>query len=206
MSGIEVKIDASSRYYQAPQLLQDNQYVPTVDFMFNLISYWPGINRAIREDSFFKDQIVVDLGAGKENWAFHMAIRGDAAGYIAVEPQSQNISTLCYRVKEINRCWAEIVQEDIATFLPRLPNASVSFIISALSCEILTDRNSQFFDTVKSQISRTLAKNGSILWYGSDERFLSDPLLKSMKPEFMSPVLYKHNTKSVIDRTRFLFK
>lgn len=137
--------------------------------------YWafvhdgPNKNRLLRNG--FKDQVVVDLGAGNMN-GYLAAMEGRASGYVGVDKFTD--LTGFYKDPKFVRESADkrgstkekalipvaTVQEDMLIFLRRLPDNSVSIISSGLTFLI---ENEIYVDEVKKEMGRVLSPNGFLV-------------------------------------------
>lgn len=133
-------------------------------------------------DSAFKDQIVVDIAAGANLFAYRMVDHAKAKSFIAVEP------AFCYDLhnrlfellspeieresasadsqeerfrqnKELNKIPVAIVAEDMLGFLKRLPSNSVSVWCSGIDYLVIPDQ--KYRDEVAKEILRVLHPDGS---------------------------------------------
>jgi hypothetical protein len=150
----------------------------------------------------FRNKTVVDLGAGDSNDGFVLAYAGGATGYIAVEPNDKSAALLREALPFLETHPAVIVQEDIINFIPRIPDESVCFIISALSNELLF-RRQDILSSVPGQISRTLARDGAIFFNDSDERLLPQDIRNVLARDPNRFYLYLHGSKTSLGPAQF---
>jgi len=109
-----------------------------------------------------KNQVLVDLGAGSFGQAYlTFAQEYGCKAYIAVEPIFYE--KLHMRLSQKPGISKAVIAEDMLTFLKRLPNNSVSFIISGV--EYLP--RPKYINAVKEEIKRTLHKKGVCLIFES---------------------------------------
>ena len=115
-----------------------------------------------------KDQVVIDLGAGDTGLRIYYSITEiGARGYVGVDLSTRNSERLKSNLAEDS--WvtkdypkeklipAVVVNEDMLTFLKRLPNKSVSIIASGLSDGILPEI---YEKDVEQEIKRVLDPKG----------------------------------------------
>lgn len=130
----------------------------------------------------FKDQIVVDLGAGRNRNGYIIAALNDAKGYVGVEPGNSNFNNLAYAllfrdhegdslVDELNRynkpfIPLSLANTDALSVLRGIPPASVSVFTSGIDEFILGDEP-EYVRAVGSEIERVLHPNGAFINYDS---------------------------------------
>lgn len=116
---------------------------------------------------FFKDKVVVDLGAGYSDApGYEVAELCEAAGYIGVEPYHHEHLRGDFDYIEATIPYV-IVGEDMRKFLPRLKDNSVSIIAGGIDGCILYGVKREDMDALNQQLSRTLHPDGALLNYGS---------------------------------------
>lgn len=137
---------------------------------------------------FFRDQIVIDLGAGKRPWGLRIAEEAGARGYIAVEKYNFDD---CYRsVKygwlerrpEINSIPASVVAEDMLVFLDRLPDRSASFFLCNIDENVIRFQNKR--NSIASEMARVLHPAGAIVEVESpfyDQNLSSETISQTIK-------------------------
>ena len=115
--------------------------------------------------SGLKGQIVVDIGAGESLAGYIIANRAEAKGYIGVDAfNAQNLSVKLnyfldpngnYRNKATTKGVA--IEEDMLSFLKRLPDRSVSVFCSGIDYTIL---GVEYESEVSAEIQRVLSDDG----------------------------------------------
>jgi hypothetical protein len=138
----------------------------------------------------FKDQVVVDLGAGSAEGYYYAAL-AKAKGYIAVDKYCRDEGQIPYSFfkfleEHFSTCFlkklASVVKpipgvevsQDMLTFLQRLPDNSVSILTSGIDDCVLP--NDDYRYAVEKEIKRVLDPNGvhinhfsSFGYYENDE-------------------------------------
>ncbi|MEI7424743.1 MAG: hypothetical protein WCK10_01340 [Candidatus Staskawiczbacteria bacterium] len=140
----------------------------------------------------FENQTVVDLGAGSRPSGYLLSQLLGAKAYVGVEicgintasleNNSEILNTYIDWVKKndvyrLNKC-AEIipdlyaskipysiVNQDMLSFLKRLPDNSVSITMGGVGPEIMKDN--EYWKEVFKEVERVLSKNGGFLYYAS---------------------------------------
>ncbi len=134
---------------------------------------------SIEEPSFheflrpYKDQIVVDLGAGQRPLGHLIAAAGEAKAYIAVEPNHYDhlkerlLGGGGYHTSEhhLPNTPSAVVKSDALSFLKRLPDESVSIFVSGLDDYIITD--DKYIEEVEREIARVLNPHGAFISWDS---------------------------------------
>ncbi len=130
----------------------------------------------------FKDKIVVDLCAGWTPYGYIFAALYGAKGYVGVDKydsealleQLDEIDKALKKLKNKSNGYiniskeqlrptpAAIVNEDVLSFLERLPKDSVSFLSSG-NIGVFTDSDGKYVRSCNEQISRALNPNGIIV-------------------------------------------
>lgn len=125
---------------------------------------------------FLENQIVVDLGAGRKPYGYFVADIAKAKGYIAVEPNFTG--ELLYRLSMIhipdgegwckpskdhvlNRTPLAVVEEDMLSFLRRLPDSSVSLFSAGIDDDVIP--NKEYRKEVVKEIVRVLDPKGAYI-------------------------------------------
>ena len=117
----------------------------------------------------FKDQIVVDLGAGVTLDGYRIVETTGAKAYIAVEPfnatplkdEFNSPTNLAKkRLPDAKHLKIAVVREDMLTFLKRLPDNSVSILVSGIDCMIIEE---EYGELVAAEIERVLDPNGAFV-------------------------------------------
>ncbi len=109
---------------------------------------------------YFKNQIIVDLGAGKNIRGLQIATALDAKGYIGVESNwPKQLHDIIKRKEETLKIPVAVVPEDMLSFLQRLPDKSVGVMAHGITWEILHSQD--YTDKVDNEIMRVLAKNSA---------------------------------------------
>jgi hypothetical protein len=122
----------------------------------------------------FKDQTVVDLGAGAYMNGYLLVARAGAKSFIAVEPyfteeamesiaehkkrKQISIDKKKYQLKDVPTA---LVAEDMLGFLKRVPDNSVSVLCSGIDRDVID--NDYYVALVAEEITRVLAKNGTYI-------------------------------------------
>lgn len=139
----------------------------------------------------FKGQIVVDLGAGITNRGYTLAGFTDAKAYVGVEPSIRNFERLkgilTYQTggfklrEELGKPLipAAVVQQDMLSFLRRLPYRSVSILTSGIDGFII--RDGKYIDETNLEIERVLYPGGTYI--NNDSVFRLNPaIFESIHP------------------------
>ncbi len=120
----------------------------------------------------FKDQIVVDLGAGSDGYGLRLAERAGARAVIEIEPffshlLLENIQNPkdAQPYPNTTRIPIAIVPEDALKFLKRLPDNSVSILASGIESYIIENR--MYRDRLGREIVRVLSPNGAVIDWAS---------------------------------------
>ena len=122
----------------------------------------------------FKDNILVDLGAGRNIDGYILANTALAKAYIGVEQYHSNalntiLSDMQY-VRERLKCKklipASIAAEDMLSFLTRLPDDSVAVLTSGIDLVILSDDD--YAKEVDQEIARVLHPDSAYLSFYSN--------------------------------------
>ncbi|MDO8509886.1 MAG: hypothetical protein Q7S24_01965 [bacterium] len=124
----------------------------------------------------FKDQVVVELGAGKEYGGIMVSEKFGAKGHVAVELHHaqellKHVDSNTEFVKKLQVEHPERIEfspipisvaaEDMLTFLRRLPDHSVSIYMSGIDGAILGDGT--YRNDVAKEIERVLSPNGGCI-------------------------------------------
>jgi hypothetical protein len=113
----------------------------------------------------FKDQIIIDLGAGSESGGFELACKLGARAYIAVE--------YCFTpwlVKSLAESNPEnpipyaVIYSDIAQVLEHLPSNSFAFFIAGID-DCLFDDNNKTRSAIERLVPLSRSERGSCLMY-----------------------------------------
>lgn len=129
----------------------------------------------------FKNQIVVDLGAGAFEIGYFLAVMGGAKAYIGVEPYYygelfvflSDVEYLCnttyfnMKLKKEDLIPASIVNLDMLKFIKLLPDNSVSFLACGIGKPKVIDE--RYADNVKKVIPQKLNQNGVFICYQSND-------------------------------------
>lgn len=124
-----------------------------------------------------KGKIVVDLGAGMHPYVYSVAVESEASGYIAVDlwhgqHLKDELDERVYgsgqtesfpRVNAEKRIPASFIDEDMLTFLRRLPDHSVSIAAFGLGDGII---KGQYAKEVNKEVQRVLHPNGILFTDG----------------------------------------
>jgi len=171
----------------------DSYAGPLVDMMLSSIEHRKGCKTAKPKMTLesadpllmmMKDQVVVDLGCGSSLAGYAIACLAGAKAYIGVDPFSPNrdIDSVCSysktSIKKVIKPYTDLsngkklkcipglyVREDMLRFLKRLPQESVSMLISGIDDYVLDD--DKYVADVKSEIARALHTEGVCVSYAS---------------------------------------
>jgi hypothetical protein len=157
-------------------------------FFIEPIEHPPRPNGAIEKETLekaekilhrLKGQIVVDLGASDWPWIYKTANMFEARAYIGVDitPFGRYFKSKVEREVSDIRIPASYVQEDMLTFLKRLPDNSVSIFACGIDCYILND-NLDYIENLEKEIARVLSFNGVCVRKGQD--LAADPVGKDI--------------------------
>lgn len=128
----------------------------------------------------FKDQILIDLGAGKSKYGYEIASLLHTKAYVAVEPcntdslyekftrgdlQSRPEFEQKNIIREYKSIPISIDDDDMLTFLRRLPDNSVSIQCSGIDRCIIQNRI--YAAKVIEEIERVLSDTGAYICYCS---------------------------------------
>lgn len=131
-------------------------------------------------ENVFNGQIVVDLGAGENLFGYLIADRAHAGGYVAVEPAfsygliQMATHTLNQELgnkqesdvnHELNETPIAIVEDDMLSFLKRLPDNSVSVWCSGVDYFVIPDH--EYRSAVAKEIIRVLHPDGGYIGQNS---------------------------------------
>ena len=141
--------------------------------------YAEDLARNIRQvedfDKFFEfnNQIVVDLAAGDLQYGYEIAVKSGAKAYIGVD--KFNARALSAEIPRAirkgryeslhNPIPAAVVDEDMLSFLRRLPEKSVSIFCSGLDWTILPDN--KYNNAVRIELNRVISPEGCCVVYAS---------------------------------------
>lgn len=120
---------------------------------------------ALRE--VFRDQIVVDIGAGKRSFGYEFSLSVEARAYVAIEPflgkdLEKDITRFDQeRIPSQHKIPVAIVPEDGLTFLRRLPDNSASLFLSGIDDVIIPNR--EYMVALFQEMQRVLSEKGGIL-------------------------------------------
>ncbi len=145
-----------------------------------------------KEFSNFKNQIVVDLGAGKLPIAYVNATLAGAKAYIAVEPhyfgvmcvQLLNTKFLKKKFSLPKTIPTSLAPEGMLEFLRRLPDNSVSILASGIDVSII---NEGYADKVSNEILRVLHPQGA--YVNNNAGILISEGMKVLKGRASTPTL-----------------
>jgi len=158
------------------------------------IERYSGIETALK---LFRNQLVVDLGAGPGAVGYYFAALAGARGYVAVDKYcadgviecgadeikhffKDKIGPLDFEVKPIQGISTE---QDMLTFLKRLPDKSVSILASGIDGYLLPDL--RYTSDVTQEIGRVLSPEGVYICHDSPalSYFLDKSEIEPFKPE-----------------------
>jgi len=106
---------------------------------------------------FLGGQVVVDLGAGRELFAYNLAHEHGARAYIGVEP---NHFAQLDAASDAAKMPFYVVGEDMLSFLQRLPDNSVSLFVFGIDDFILQGAES-YKKNVEAEMARVLHPQGA---------------------------------------------
>ena len=124
-------------------------------------------NKLLKVLNKLSGQIVIDIGAGFEPWGYLVTKATNAKGYVAVEPfNAGGLKDMILHdtIEEIDGSKPipfNVAQEDIFTFLARLPDNSVSILCSGIDDAIFPKREDRL--RLGEEIARVLHQNGIFL-------------------------------------------
>lgn len=98
----------------------------------------PIFSRLNASMALFRDQILVDLGAGNTSNGFKLATIFNAKGYIGVETSHSKELAKAIEAESPTIPY-EVVNEDMVHFLRRLPHESVSVLASGIDYSIIQE-------------------------------------------------------------------
>lgn len=113
--------------------------------------------------SYFKDKVIIDLGAGTFPTGYMVANLLGAKGYIGVEPYNWRELMTHFLSKKLSPDYFKtkfnFIVEDAVTFLRRLPPESVCILSSGLADGITSSDNSYEVE-LENEIDRVLPEGG----------------------------------------------
>ena len=122
-----------------------------------------------------KGQVIIDLGAGKSDAGYRLAVILEAKGYVAIEPdvdsceelRTGNISGFLADSEDRERLipWA-VLNTDMLSFLQSVDDGQISILLCGIDDYIIHDHH--YEDSVNSEIDRTLSPNGGVLSVSSE--------------------------------------
>lgn len=133
--------------------------------------------------TFFNDQIVVDLGSGAMEAGYLIAEFTGASSYIAVDPfcvphqciDAVGVNPYMYIDFPLRGIPAACVREDMLSFLKRLPDNSVSVLMSGIDELVMASSDApKYREQVTQEIYRVLNPNGGFLQGFNNVGFYSD--------------------------------
>ncbi len=133
------------------------------------------------------NQVLIDLGCGKNNYGCEIANKCHFMAYIGVDKdglQDINISSedLGFKIPSV------FVKEDMLTFLKRLPNESASLMANGIDHFIIND--GKYRDEVIKEIYRVLSPVG---FYLTDSLYV--PGLIGIEPGIRGMIFMKSSTQ-----------
>lgn len=181
--------------------LQDDFVNPFLNTQIKNLTWDKGAYEVLGER--FKDQILVDLGAGRSQ-GYLIGVLLGCKGYVGVEKffskqLTESVRKTSLKSVEANFEKAEffleelfqaekpemhlvpasIVSEDMLSFLQRLPDSSVSILASGIDEHVIPDNN--YRAEISKELERVLSRNGMCITYESD---ISTGGLKSFDSTF----------------------
>lgn len=112
---------------------------------------------------FLEGQVVVDLGAGYEGtYGYAIAAMSGASGYVGVEPFHYEHFHGHFEYESLPVPYV-VVAEDMRSFVPRLPNNSVSFLISGIDECILYRVSNEDYESLNVGVTRSLDPKGALV-------------------------------------------
>jgi ubiquinone/menaquinone biosynthesis C-methylase UbiE len=150
----------------------------------------------------FKDQIIVDLGAGISSSGYQIAQLVGAKHYIGVE--RFNADRLQPAIERIGaKLPFTVVKEDMLTYLQSIQASSVSIIAAGIDTTILQSELKR--DAVAAEIERVLHPEGVFLSVWSDIMPKNIPVWRGLKERSIFKVLFFSkdlNTRIDLEQTR----
>lgn len=143
-------------------------------------------NREAKEKiaKIFENQIIIDLGAGRQSYGYELAVLFKARGYIAVDPNNAEFLRDRYQDKDMESLlntsqiyerydfgkdqlipWA-IIESDMLSFLESVDDGQVSVLLSGIDDFIIEDK--EYRKKTRKEIERVLSPQGGILNIYSD--------------------------------------
>mgnify|MGYP006281715075 CR=1 FL=1 len=169
---VYIDVSASTEDEIREGIFQERFETRLVSFCYSLTNSYSEADIGERKliDEGLKGKVVVDLGAGEGYCGWMLASKAKARGYIGVEPYHyKKIACSLGRLlgsdeetlgqMHLEKIPTAIVGEDMAGFLKRLPERSVSF----LSCGIYGSqviKEKSYIDELEREIPRVLHNEG----------------------------------------------
>ncbi len=141
---------------------------PCIELLHEKIQQDPDAFNAF---SYFKDQIVVDLGAGIYWRPYMLMCKAEARGYIGVDKfwaqrlaeslefASRNLKKIDAGISVFELIPVSVAAEDMLSFLKRVPRASVSVFHSGLEDSVISDL--KYRAAMAKEIERVLHPHGA---------------------------------------------
>lgn len=146
--------------------------IPKYEFgtrtQYGLADYTEAIRQTILDKGGkveqLRDQVLVDLGAGAHADGFRIAEEAGARAYIGVEPHFAHelYHSLAARLaRNQHTGMASVANDDMLTFLKRLPSDSVSILMAGIDSRIIRDE--VYIQQVGQEIARVLHPKGAYI-------------------------------------------
>lgn len=137
----------------------------------------------LRDRRLFEGQVLLNLGCGgylSTKTSLDLAIAGEAEGMILVDPfYQQEAARAVTLLKDTTALKVAVIQEDMLSFLKRVPNASVSLLCSGIEYPVI---NQDYAQKVSREMSRVLHVQGyALIKAGTIVRPASNHLVKCTK-------------------------
>lgn len=206
LSGLKSVDEAQARVHESRKLIRTNGLFecPTgrpifADYLKSVYGYIL-CNPEIKEkmSGLFKGQVIADLGAGRQSHGYALAQLVGARAYVGVEPFFPKLLETSVIKEDIPKeIPIAIAPEDMLSFLKRLPDNSISIILSGIDDIILP--RAEYRGSVKNEIMRTLDPKGAIL-YNSNFCLLFNLQRSTLEGDKVIDIytkhIHNHETKS----------
>lgn len=139
--------------------------------------------------SMLADQVVIDIGAGKFAEAYSMIYNAGAKAYIGVDQYfAKSLHEAVQKEQETMPLPAAVIKEDALTFLKRLPSNSVSIFCSALTEQVISDKN--YIGQVDNEITRVLNPSGAYFNYENSVFKPTTLQIKKVKTKYSDLLIF----------------
>lgn len=215
-SSISIEKEFNERYSD-PQNYTGNYWPSSFTEKIQTSIYWAFADNEYNTPKFdsdinsFNGQIVVDLGAGRTPYAYLGALYGKAKGYVAVdkfqyralqelygdtENLRQEAADSVY-TKRMDLIPVAIEDDDMLSFLRRLPDNSVSIICCGMDDIVLP--NYPYRKEVEKEMARVLNQKGLIIQDDGSLRPSDDDVEKRYSHRYFNFLVKKANKEVVPD-------